>query len=518
MATATQTPAQTDSAKPLSAAAFAHATVTEHPRELLRQMFATRDAGQRHIIARVKRFRERIISDATLRADLLARPQDAQAICDAAGIQADAEAWRSAWDAKAYHAPDRAERWPEAELFHQWMTDMIAHRDALMALGNAPAADPRFLAWRARQVIRACGETRLVGSAISHPVAAYELASGCSVGCWFCGLAAERLTGHAPYTEQNATMWRGMLGHMVARFGEAAQTGFCYWATDPMDNPEYHRFIADHLEITGFLPQTTTAAPLKDVDQIRRILTLFGEEGCIVNRFSILSLKQLRQVHETFTPDELLGVELVPQMKGSLVTKAAAGRTRDRRRKLEEKSEGSSADINVIETGQSTIACVTGFLVNMIDRSVKLVSPCKASERWPLGYRVYDEGRFEDAAGYAAEVDRMIATHMVLSPPDDRIVAFRGDFIIEDQPDGCDLTAGPYLHRLRGTGYLPRMVALIREARHTAAELTGILTAEGMPLFDAAMTLQHLFDEGLLDDEPEPEGANAPPLSATKAA
>ncbi len=489
-----------------------------HPRDLLRHMFDSRTPEQRRIIARVKRFRERIISDQVLRRALVADPDNAQAICDAAGVEIDAAAWRSAWDAKAYRDPERAARWPEAELFHDWINELIAHRDALMALGDAPEADPRFLAWRTRQIARANGDTNMVGSTVSHPLAAYELASGCSVGCWFCGLAAERLAGHAPYSPENAALWRGLLGHMVARFGEAAQTGFCYWATDPMDNPDYHRFIADHLEITGFLPQTTTAAPLKDLEQIRRILTLFGEQGCIVNRFSILTLKQLKQVHDAFTPDELLGVELVPQMKGSLVTKAAAGRTLERRRKLEQKAEGSSADINIVETGQSTIACVTGFLVNMVDRTVKLISPCKASERWPLGYRVYDEARFDDAAGFATAVDAMIERHMTLSPPADRVVAFRGDFTITRGSNGCDLSSGPYKHRVRGTGYLPRMVELVLEARHTAAEITTILTAEGMPLLDAAMTLQTLFDAGLFDDEPPPEIDGTPDLDTVKAA
>ena len=43
-----------------------------------------------------------------------------------------------------------------------------------------------------------------------------------------------------------------------------------------------------------------------------------------------------------------------------------------------------------------TIACVSGFLFNMVERNVRLISPCNASERWPLGYRIYDEGTFTD--------------------------------------------------------------------------------------------------------------------------
>ena len=49
---------------------------------------------------------------------------------------------------------------------------------------------------------------------------------------------------------------------------------------------------------------------------------------------------------------------------------------------------------------QGTIECTCGYLVNMLDRTVKLVSPCFASERWPLGYIVHAEGTFSDASEF----------------------------------------------------------------------------------------------------------------------
>ena len=45
----------------------------------------------------------------------------------------------------------------------------------------------------------------------------------------------------------------------------------------------------------------------------------------------------------------------------------------------------------------STIACVSGFLFNMVDKRVQLITPCNASDKWPLGYWVLDEGTFETA-------------------------------------------------------------------------------------------------------------------------
>ena len=37
----------------------------------------------------------------------------------------------------------------------------------------------------------------------------------------------------------------------------------------------------------------------------------------------------------------------------------------------------------------NTIGCVTGFLFNMVDRTVQLISPCTATDEWPLGFYVY---------------------------------------------------------------------------------------------------------------------------------
>ena len=75
-------------------------------------------------------------------------------------------------------------------------------------------------------------------------------------------------------------------------------------------------------------------------------------------------------MHEGFTPEELLRVECVPQNKesaeGGLIRKSNAGRAR----KFAKKRSGEL----VSEEQSSTIACVSGFLFNMVDRTVKLIS------------------------------------------------------------------------------------------------------------------------------------------------
>ena len=113
-----------------------------------------------------------------------------------------------------------------------------------------------------------------------------------------------------------------------------------------------------------------------------------------VDRFSVIALNSLNRIHEGFTPEELLRVECVPQNKES----AEAGRylksNAGRARKFARKRAGEL----VSEEQSSTIACVSGFLFNMVERTVKLISPCNASERWPLGYWVIAQGTFGTAA------------------------------------------------------------------------------------------------------------------------
>ena len=116
------------------------------------------------------------------------------------------------------------------------------------------------------------------------------------------------------------------LGQSVELFGPAAQAGFCSWATDPSDNPDYPRFLEDYYAVTGALPQTTTALPLANLDFTRAVLRLSEHYRGLPNRFSILTLNAFDAVHETFTAEELLHVELVLLNRESLTSKAVAGR------------------------------------------------------------------------------------------------------------------------------------------------------------------------------------------------
>ena len=172
-----------------------------------------------------------------------------------------------------------------------------------------------------------------------------------------------------------------------------------------MDNPDYEKFVAVYKEVFGRLPQITTAAFLRNKERTRKLLQDMMAEGDTIYRFSVQSLDQLHEIRETFTPEELLLVELLPQFPeapGSNFVKAG-------RNAKDEEYEG-------------TIACLTGFVVNMAEHTIRLSTPVTASEKYPAGEAVLCRESFTDAADLRTKMEEMIRTHMkLLISPEEKI-------------------------------------------------------------------------------------------------
>jgi radical SAM family RiPP maturation amino acid epimerase len=359
-----------------------------------------------------------------------------------------------------------------------------------------PESDPRFQTWRERQIARADSEISKSGNTqIVHAPVCFELTKGCSVGCWFCGISAPRFSDIFTYTSENSKLWKEVLELTKEICGSAAQSGICYWATDPLDNPDYEKFVCDFHQILGTVPQTTTAQPMKDPTRTRSLLKLSEEKGFMKNRFSILSLKILDRLYEEFTPEELVHVGLVMQNKESLMKKAVSGRSFERNKK---KAKNNKADD---KTAQTTIACVSGFLFNMVERSVKLISPCKADERWPNGYRVYDEGTFANIDDLKALLERMISNCMPLSVIESDIIRFRRDLKFEGLVDGFKLSTNYLTLNFRHRPMLRELGEVILKGDKTAEEIASAFENLGVSKDDTFYSLNLIFKRGVLDEE-----------------
>ncbi len=371
--------------------------------------------------------------------------------------------------------------------------------------------EPRFEAWRERQIARSASQFKQTvhHSLIQAPMV-FELSKGCSVGCHFCGISAPRLGDIFLYNSENSKLWHEVLELMKEILGLAAGAGFCYWATDPLDNPDYEQFCSDFHQILGVYPQTTTAQPLKDIKRTKALLKSSIEKGCLSNRFSILSLKMLNQVHEQFSPEELLLVNLVLQNKESDGSKAHSGRSRDQNLKK------GQQDSELPEQG--TIACISGFLFNMVEQSVKLISPCNASDRWPLGYIVFDEGTFTDANDLKILLERMLDEHMSTTVRSTDVVNFRPDLKYESLADGFKLSNRVKTFKFRLEPFLRDLGDIIHQGGKTAAEIADLFEVRGVKTAYTYHYLNLMLKRAVLDDEPKPKNVelrvpHSPPVS-----
>ena len=396
-------------------------------------------------------------------------------------------ATRPLWDAQVDWSLPVSQ---EVQRYRAFVAEKFAHRDELRRTSQPKSSN--FHGWRVRQMFRT--HSQLGGAkahGIVHPLAAFELSKGCSVGCWFCGVSAPKLGDILAYTDANRDLWRQVCTVWREEIGPAAEQAFLYWATDPLDNPDYEHFACDFHELCGYFPQTTTAIPLRDAERTRRVLRISEERGCLLNRFSILTSKTLQRVHQTFTAEELAFVELVLQMPKETTSKAVAGRARDRALARGE------TDLEA-----STIACISGFLVQMIDRTIQLISPCPANEHWPMGYIVFAQRSFHDGESFRQAL-RELMSDQVMPPVASGLprVALRGDLEGQVSEVGLVLSNSHLRQTFRGLS-------------HAGLEKLGqLLAGDGLPAGELAVQLEHddlatvflvlnqLLAKGVLEEE-----------------
>lgn len=380
-----------------------------------------------------------------------------------------------------------------------------AHRWRSVGTG----ADERFHAWRQREIARSEIEFGLrVNSQIVHAPAAIELQQGCSVGCWFCGISALKLDGVLRWTPEVAELWAGVVAELHAVCGDALASGFLYWATDPLDNPDYERYVETWEEIVGHVPQTTTAQPLKHLERTRALVARSQGSNAGTMRISVLGPGVLRRLFAAFTPEELADTELVLQMPEALTHLARAGRARDSNRRGAERIEDGDA-------AADTIACVSGFLVNMVSRSVRMITPCHSSEEWPDGFRVLAEGTFTDPGDLRRLLDGFVEAHTPRPLTGTDVLRWRRPLRYVRAFDGFDLHTVSHSLRLRsrpGLEIIGEMVAAGHDP--TVDEVLAQCAAAGVPADRARATLEMLDAHAVFEDQSTVQPRRAMPVLA----
>jgi len=445
-------------------------------------------------VAHTKRFLEYWSADPAFRQAL---PGDPAGLAAAAGLRADPEAIRPLWDLSSDSSACQSTLSTSVLRYQAFMREKLAYRDFLRS--SAQSNHPGFRAWRQRQIQRCFGQLGAQkGSSLVHACLAVELCQGCSVGCWFCGISALKLQSVWPYSPENSALWRGVLKALHRQLGPAAGRGFCYWATDPLDNPDYESFCRDFCGSLGRFPQTTTAQPLKDPARFRQLHQLSRQSGNEIDRFSVLTLGTLKKLFAEYTAEELLFVELVLQMDGAYTGKAYAGKARGRQERWK-KATGQEVPA---EQNTSTIACVSGLLLRMPEKTFELVSPARADQRWPDGYRIHSRHAFEDAQDFEHKL-REVLNGLSERLPLDQPVRIRHDLDLQLLEGGFQLASHYFKISFTDERYaaMRRLGEGLTQGLYSPMELA--LQAEPQsPLEQTMLVLNQLFSQGLLDDEP----------------
>ena len=442
-------------------------------------------------LAELKRVLERCSADPAYSERLKNEPQAAMAEY---GFEWDPAAVRELWD-PSYR--DQRPLPPIVLAYRDYILSKYALRDEMRS--GSSAHHPVYQKWRERQKARVfldLGEAR--SDSIVHAPMCFELNKGCSVGCWFCGISAPKLSDIWPYTPQNAHLWVEVLETMSQIVGPLARWGFCYWATDPLDNPDYEKFCTDYHAVLGTFPQTTTALSLRDPERVRQLLRLSQEKGCPINRFSILTLKNFLAVQREYSAEELLCVECIPQNAESPLQMANAGKAGEKAERTNKAGQRAVSEVS------GTIACVSGFLFNMVERSIKLITPCSSNADWPLGYWVLGEATFADAHELGREVHRLLGTltSSVTQLPKVRLARFLEGRVTDE---GLEFRALYASVKMKGGArdYLQFLCTMLEAGEHTAQEvaLLAFYTC-GVPCEETLRLLERLFDLGAMDEDP----------------
>jgi len=398
------------------------------------------------------------------------------------------------------------DKYPLLELWGKYSKSRCCLTEFLEQWAKVESLHEKFNAWRKRRIATAKSELGFFGMRIGHPVFSFELNAGCSVGCWFCSFATEKLSGTLDYPKQ-----RGEVLSIVRQCSEIfghdmARMSLPYYRTEPHDNPHYIDFLKDFEKETGEVLCTSTAA-CHDIEWVKDLLSYYQnrEDGRVYYwpRLSILTLDMLRKVHTSFTPMETKDIELLIQVRDTIRPKITGGRILKEQAGLREVEDFSTDDRIALAAAvpQGTIACVSGFNINLVTRTIMIFSPCYTSNKWPHGFRVYGEASYNDENDFSEVIKDLVERCMFLSPPRDRTLKFRDDIIFRPTEEGFDLATAHQLHHFKGKSKCGPLGQLIAEGSHTYAEISEILQRghKVNPIVLRA-AVQQLFDDGLIDE------------------
>ena len=218
-------------------------------------------------------------------------------------------------------------------------------------------------------------------------------------------------------------------------------------------------------------------------------------------RFSVVSRKALRRLHEIFSPEELVDVDLALVNRESLLALADAGRARGKGRRMEVEHQKWRRVVADEGVRHRTIACVSGFQVEPLNNRVRLVTPEPASRRWPDGYAVLDEEPFDDVEEFGRGLDRLIERNMRPTPPP-RLALQRGVIVEPLASGGVRARARGHAIALATRGrshrHVPGLAREFAEPRPVEDAVAAVSRRSGIPPALLRLDVAALWRHGVL--------------------
>ena len=395
--------------------------------------------------------------------------------------------------------------YPQLRLWLRWRhrIDRSGMVQKLM-VSSKETLSPEYTAWRRRRVAAVRNELGFFGWSLDHPCHAVEMAVGCSVQCNFCAFDAGKLETVFDLTRiENRKLVQAVAAGMVNVLGWPATHGMLYWCTEPHDNPHYVKLLEFWQHLTGAMLCTATARAGED--WVRDLVNFYTTGPVPWPRISVLSRGMMRRLHKAFTPMELRDVSMLMQQKDSEALRAKVPGGREKMLlQLVEADDLRNVDFENLPEGfeppQGSIACISGTLVNMVERTVKLISPCYTTMEHRYGYRVFDATTFDESPeGFEVALKRIIGRSMVTRPYPEMPVRWRDDLKAVPQPDGFTLLSPTTRRDFRRGDIHVRTAELIGRGDLTYEQVFDALAGSpGVGPFTAMSLLESLFQKGYL--------------------
>lgn len=387
---------------------------------------------------------------------------------------------------------ERLSEMPESFFrYRQFFGNKLAFRDKMRNELCVPSNE-RLKKWRYRQQRRCDGELGGLNEAFVHTVVSYELAKGCSVGCSFCGLDAGPLRKIFRYDEENKKLFRDVLSSCHRVIGDAAGYGMLYLATEPLDNPDYELFENDFYSEFHTVPQITTAIYDRDIERIRYFLNELSEGKGFIHRFTLRTLDMAKKVFDSFSARELLMVELLPQFpeSPSFVPYVKAGR----------EAEENHSPMKDQDPG--TICCVNGFCINFPMKQFRLISPVRASKKFPKGIYESEWISFTDGRDFEEKLIKYIDETLEIDIPKNKPLKLYDYMSVGTYKDFPAIVSRfGEIFPLKEE-YMVRTVKLLMEGTHDRAEIAKTIAGEGLTAPENVYwCLNRLWENGCITED-----------------